>query len=55
MQLAKIPHTSHRVPPLRQAQISQHGTNRGRNKYRQSAHTTESKALGQLPGAQKHV
>ena len=31
--------TSHHAPPLRQAQISQLGTHRGRNRYQPSSHT----------------
>ena len=34
--------TPHRVPPVRQAQRSQHGTHRGRNRYHPSAHTVTS-------------
>ena len=29
------------MPPVRQAQISQHGTHRGRNRYQPSAHTLQ--------------
>ena len=49
MQLAKLPHiTPHCVPPVRQAQISQHGSHRGRNRYQPNARTTKSEAPGQL-------
>ena len=51
-------HTSnipHRVPPLRQAQISQRSAHRRRNRYRPNAHTNKSEAPGQLFGARKHV